>query len=210
MKYVAFAEMIDNDDLAFVARAVSCDDDRPQFWYMKITENDNGFLAIAIDGKRLHQAELGNKGSLADLSPGFWRVLKNKTVEERDFEAEEEFSVLGIYEKHRVYKRKRVLWIAKLDKFDLFPSLDEIDRLLPKNFTQQGVVSTCKHRHDSMQNMIKELPKFVGINPGFLKDLGQHEWKYAFEPGKAVLFEHENKTALIMPIDTDPKWNTKN
>jgi hypothetical protein len=209
MKYVAFVELIDKRDLAFVARAVSRDDNLPQLWYMKIAEEDGGLLAVATDGKRLHKAAFTEKEA-AGLSPGFWRVLKNKAVWERDFEAEDEMGVINDFGEHKIYEKKHVLWLAKLDAFDLFPADDKIDRIFPYHPTQQGAVNTAKHRQDSMQWMIKKLPESAGINPKYLRDLGPYEWKYAYQPGKAVLFEHQNKTALIMPINCDPNWNKKN
>jgi hypothetical protein len=69
MKYVEFVELYNSDDLAFVARAVGKDDNCPQFWHMKITEDDGGLLAIATDGRRLHKAQISRKDGMT-ISPG--------------------------------------------------------------------------------------------------------------------------------------------
>jgi hypothetical protein len=208
MKYVAFAELYDCDDLVFVARAVGKDDIRPQFWYMKIAEEDGGLLAIATDGRRLHKAQIGQKDGAA-VSPGYWRVLKNKSTETRDYEYEDE---MGFYNRH-VYIKKNVLWLAKLDNFDFFPTDDAINRIYPprdRNPIKEGVVSTYKYHHDSINALIKNLPGDVGINLNYLKDLGPYEWKYKIFPGKPILFEHENKTGLIMTINLELDQGTNN
>jgi hypothetical protein len=208
MKYAAFAELFNRDDLAFVARAVGKDDIRPQFWYMRITEEDGSFCAIATDGRRLHKAQIDQEDGAA-VSPGYWRVLKNKSSETRDHESEDE---MGFYNR-RVYIKKNVLWLAKLDDFNLFPTDDVINRIYPPrdmNPIKEGMLSTGKYHHSSINALIKNLPGGVGINLNYLKDLGPYEWKYKIFPGKPVLFEHENKTGLIMTLSLELGQNTKN
>jgi hypothetical protein len=196
MKYVAFVELYNCVDLAFAARAVGDDDNRPQLWHMKVEEAGDGLLVLATDGRRLHKAQI-NKKDAPDVSPGYWRVLKNKSIQFRDCETEDE---LG-YCNRRVYIREKILWLAKLDEFGYFPSDDAINRVYPNGTPlTEGVVSTHKNHLDSMNALIKNLPDSAGINMRYLKDLGPYEWKYTYSPEKAVLFEHENKTALIMPL----------
>ena len=203
MKYYSFVELINCADLAFVARAVCEDKNQPQYWYMKIEKRDNNLFAIATDGRRLHKAQLSKK-DIASASPGYWRVLKNKAVKERDYEFEEHFDhELDFYS--RVYTRKNILWLARLNKFDFFPPDDVINRLFPQgNRLKEGIVDTRKYHSGSINALIKNLPDSAGINPKYLKDLGPYEWNYKIfstSGDKPVLFEHENKTALIMPLN---------
>jgi hypothetical protein len=209
MKYVAFTELYNHADLAFVARAVGKDDKWPHFWHMKITEEDGDLLAIATDGRRLHKAQISQKDEKA-VSPGYWRVLKNKSVKTRDYTSEDG---LG-FSNRLVYIKTNVLWLAKLEDFDLFPTDKVINCLYPPRDAspiKEGVVSMHKHHHNrSMNALIKNLQSGAGINLNYLKDLGPYEWKYKIFPGKPILFEHENKTGLIMPLDLEPGKNTKN
>jgi hypothetical protein len=200
MKYDSFVELVDSADLAFAARAVGDDENRPQLWYMKIAEKDGGLTATATDGSRLHRARLKEREAKA-VSPGFWRVLKNKAVRERDYDAENNFP-LG----YRVYEKKHVLWLARLEEFGLFPPDDVIDGKFPEGEpVRQGTVNTGKYQRGDMNRFIKGLPDGAGINPEYLKDLGPFEWNYAvFSPRKPVLFESGNKTALIVPLTLEP------
>jgi hypothetical protein len=199
MKYTAFAELINCADLAFVAGAVSKDDARPQFWYMSVRENEGGLSAMATDGRRLHKAQL-NKRDAPNVSPGYWRVLKNKMFKMRDYDLEHEMRADRF-----IYERKHVLWLARLDKFDFFPADDVINRIAPQGDpAAEGKVIAWKYQHGSMNALIKNLPESAGINLEYLKDLGPWEWNYkVFAPGKPFLFECENKTALIMPLNLD-------
>lgn len=196
MKYTAFVELINCADLAFVARAVSEDESRPQFWYMNIREHEGGFLAMATDGRRLHKARLSKK-DVPNVSPGYWRVLKNKEFKTRDYDLE---NMMRIY--RLIYERKHVLWLARLDKFDLFPDDETINRITPHGDPiKTGTVNTYRYHLDSMNALIKNLPDSLGMNLKYLKDLGPLKWNYKiFTSDKPVLFERENKTALIMPI----------
>jgi hypothetical protein len=175
---------------------------------MKITDEAGGLVAIATDGKRLHKAKINQEDGIA-VSPGYWRVLKNKSVKTRDYEIEDN---LGFYNR-RVYIKTNVLWLAKLDDFSLFPADDAINRIYPPRDaspTKEGVVSTHKYHHDSMNALIKNLPSGAGINLNYLKDLGPYEWKYKIFPGKPILFECGNKTGLIMPLNLEFGQDTKN
>jgi hypothetical protein len=201
MNYDGFAELIDCENLTFVARAVGDNEDRPQFWYLKILEQDGGLTAIATDGIRLHKAVV-DKIHATFFSPGYWRVLKNGSVKERDCETEDGLD----YDKHhnmRVYEKRKVLWLAKLDHFDFFPADDVIDRLYSHGepIEKEGVVTIHKYQHASMNALIKNLPHSYGINLNHLRDLGPFEWRYKIFSGRrAVLFEHKDKTALLMPL----------
>jgi hypothetical protein len=196
MKYTAFAELYNCADLAFVARAAD-NGENPTYWYMKIEEDGDGLTALATDNRRLHKARV-NKKDAPGLSPGYWQVLKNKTAQVRDYETEDE---LGFPDR-RVYIRRHILWLTKLDSFDFFPPDEAVSRLYPDGEPlKEGVVDTHKYRADSINALIKNLPDHAGINPGYLRDLGPHKWNYKiFSGSKSVLFEHENKTALIMPL----------
>jgi hypothetical protein len=197
MKYTSFVELVNCADLAFVARAVSNNENRPQFWYMKIEERDGGLSAIATNGKRIHKAQL-SKMDVPGISPGYWRVLKNKTVKMRNRDLED----LEGHWHTLVYIRKKILWLTRLDAFDLFPDDESINSIFPQGEPlREGTVSTHKYHLDSMNVLIKNLPDSAGINLEYLRDLGPHEWKYKiFAHDKPVLFEHENRTALIMPL----------
>jgi hypothetical protein len=201
VKYDSFVELVNSADLAFVARAVGDDEDQPQLWYMKIAEKGGSLTATATDGRRLHRARLEGREAKA-VSPGFWRVLKNKAARLRDYDAEGEFSPLD----YRVYEKKHILWLARLEEFGLFPPDDVIDGKFPEGEpVSQGKVNTGKDWLGDMTRFIKGLPDDAGINPGHLMDLGPFEWNYAvFSPGKPVLFESGNKKALIMPLNLLP------
>jgi hypothetical protein len=197
MNYTAFVELMNCADLAFVARAVDTSDDHPQFWYMSVGENEEGLSAMATDGKRLHKAQL-NRKDVPNVSPGYWRVLKNKEIKTRDHELEYDIRPMN----RLVYEREHILWLAKLDKFDLFPPDARINAVFPRgNPLKEGTVDTHKRAYKSINALIKNLPGFAMMNLKHLMDLGPGEWNYKiFTPGKPFLFERENKTALIMPI----------
>jgi hypothetical protein len=205
MKYDGFVEVCNHIDLAFVARAVSDDDDHPQFWYMKIEKKDDGLLATATDGKRLHLALI--KESVDGPCPGYWRVLKNKMVEERDCELECDLERMGCWSR-RVYRRKSILWLAKLDAFDLFPSEEVINRIIPQEEPiKEGVIHTGNCNFTDMNALIKNLQDTTGINLRYLKDLGPHEWTCKiYPPEKPVLFESGHKVAIIGTIRDISIW----
>jgi hypothetical protein len=197
MKYSGFVELWDCTSLAFAARAVSDDENRPQFWHMKVEVVDGGLLATATDGRRLHRAKIGMNDA-PGLSPGFWRVLKNKKVKERDYETEDE---LG-YTDRKVYRKRRVLWLAKLDNFDLFPSDDRISSIFPQGAPDKEGAFNSRYLKNNINGLIKTLPGQTGMNLKHLEDLGPYEWKYKiYSEREPVLFVHENKMALIMPTD---------
>jgi hypothetical protein len=201
VKYDSFVELVDSADLAFAARAVGEDENWPKLWYRKIAEKDGNLTATATDGRRLHRVWLEEREAKA-VSPGYWWVLKNKADRIRDYDAEDDFFPLD----YRVYEKKHVLWLARLEEFGFFPPDDVIDGKFPEGEpVRQGTVNTGKYRLDDMNRFIKGLPDGTGINPGYLRDLGPFEWNYAvFSPGKPVLFESVNKKALIMPFILDP------
>jgi hypothetical protein len=209
MKYTTFVELINHYDLSFVAKAISKDDDLPQFWYMKIQENETGLLATATDGKRLHRVQIDKDHIPKGLEPGYWRVLKNKKNKYRDIEAEYDAKEEGIIGRgHLIYKKEKVLWIAKLaDGFGLFPSDKTIERIFPSGEPEMtGELNLTENAHTAIIGFIKALPPHVGFNFYHALDLAPDEWNFKYYVlNKAVLFENGNKTALIMPSDYRPR-----
>ncbi|MDR2370427.1 MAG: hypothetical protein LBD71_03010, partial [Treponema sp.] len=164
---------------------------------VKIEEKDGDLLATATDGRRLHRARA--EGKADGLSPGYWRVLKNGTEKDRDYDTESEIGYAG----RRVYMKRKILWLAKLESFSFFPQDDVLANLFPKGDpVKEGVVDAHKYECGGLNRFIKDLPGAAGINPAFLNDLGPYEWKYKFySPDKPIVFEHGDMTALIMPLN---------
>jgi hypothetical protein len=193
MKYDSFVELINCPDLAFVARAIAKTEDvKPQFEYMKIDEQDGFLIAAAADGKRLHKAVI-DKEEVGDVSPGYWKVLRNEIVKEQFHDAGDNCLV---------YKRKEILWLVR-EKEPVFP-YEISERLFvyfQGNPMREGDIITDECYHEQLNTFIKKLPEPDGMNFNYLWDLGPYEWHYKiFGAAEPVLFESGNKTALIMPL----------
>jgi hypothetical protein len=222
MKYDSFVELINCSDLAFVARAIGkTEGDKPHFEHMKIEEKDGRFIATATDGNRLHKAVIDKEKS-GNVSPGYWKVLRNESVEERDYDAKDIGDIL-------VHNRKEILWLERAKdpmllqveisekqftyvQGDLIREGDIItDESYPAwvntfiklwgNPIREGDIITDECYPAWVNTLIKKLPEPDWINFNYLWDLGPYEWHYkVFGVDKPILFENENKTALIMPI----------
>jgi hypothetical protein len=200
MKYNSFVELFDCPALAFVARAVDKrETNRPQLKYVKIEKKGEELEALATDGKRLHKAVI-DRERVRDVFPGYWRVLKNKEIKERDEGAEDDLGP-----SYLVYTIKNVLWLAREENPGLLMNDETIERVFPRGDPiKEGTVCASEFRSDSLNTFIKGLPELFGINPRYLWDLGPYEWHYKIFPGRTpILFEYENRTALIMPITLD-------
>jgi hypothetical protein len=195
MKYLDLVKVYDYDHLSFVARAVGKDEDKPQFWYMKITEEEGELVAVATDGKRLHMAKLP-PGESACVSPGFWQVLKNKIAKIRDHEVEDQLDCYS--HNYLAYEKENILWLAKMEDSSFFPEDEKINKFLEAGrLSTEGVFDADKNDR-SKNRLIKALPESSGIKLRYLKDLAPHEWSYKIYSGKNhVLFSYQNKTAVI-------------
>jgi hypothetical protein len=169
-------------EITFLSRAVGKDDSRFSMCHIHIEPSDvepGKFRGVSTDGRRLHIVDPLSIYDGSGLEAGNWRPLKTGG---------------------------KISWIAQI-KGDVgtFPNYRKVIPLDEPNFTFDlpGIPrGNLMHNMPFLVDFFWKFPDSTTINLNYINSL-DHDclWKIKwFANDKAVLFESDNYTAVIMPM----------